>query len=113
MPCFSVGSLAVTFIELFNTAASLTETLLSCIKRMGLAADIDIDQRVFVAIFPLYGLIGCSRRTGQEGIVSADVAEYDRMIIRMDSLLHCLHLISKIYAYSYTLYQKGMCNART
>ena len=48
-PCFSVGCFSVTFVELFDTAASLSETLLSCIERMGFAADINIDQRVFIA----------------------------------------------------------------
>lgn len=93
-PCFSVGCFSVTFVELFDTATSLTETLLSCIEWMGFAADIDIDQRVFIAIFPFYSLVGSCCRTGQERVVSTDVAENDWMIIRMKSLLQLLHLIS-------------------
>ena len=93
-PCFSVGCFSVTFVELFDTAASLSETLLSCIERMGFAADINIDQRIFIAIFPFHSLVGSSCRTGQERVVSTDITENDWMIIRMDSLLHLLHLIS-------------------
>lgn len=94
LPCFSVGCFSVTFVKLFDTAASLSETLLSCIERMGFAADINIDQRIFITIFPFYSLVGSCCRTGQERVVSTDIAENDWMIIRMDSLLHFLHLIS-------------------
>ena len=93
-PCFSVGCFPVTFVELFDTAASLPETLLSCIEWMGFAADINIDQRIFITIFPFHSLIGSSCRTGQERVVSTDIAENDWMIIRMDTLFHLLHLTS-------------------
>lgn len=87
--CFPVPS-----VEFFNTAASLAETLLAGKKRMGFAADIYIDQRIFIAVFPFHGLIGCSRRTSQEGIVRTDIAEYYWMIFRMNSLLQLSHLTS-------------------
>ena len=94
MPVFSVGRLSVTLVELFDTAASFAEALLSCVERMRFAADIDVDQRVFIAVFPFHSLVGSCCRTGQEGIISADVAEHDGMIIRMDILFHFLHLVS-------------------
>ena len=81
--------LSVALVELVHTTCGVDELLLAGVEGMAVAGDFNFDQRVFVAVFPLDGVLRVDGRLGQEGEIGGYIFEDDRPVIRMDIFFHC------------------------
>src|SRR5690606_16463005 len=61
---------------------------LAGVERMRGRADLDLDQRVLVAVLPLHGLLAGERGTGEDLEVRGHVLEDDFAVLGMDVGLH-------------------------
>ena len=59
--------LAVALTELVDLLGGLQDVLLAGVKRMRLAGDFQLQQRILVTVFPLDGFSGGHGRLGQNG----------------------------------------------
>ena len=92
MRAFSLGwrlaFLAIFAFEAVNAASGIHNVLFAGVERVGLAADINAHQRVFLAVGPGDGLFGFHGGFGQEGEISAVVLENYRTVVRVDVFFH-------------------------
>src|SRR5690606_14887887 len=80
--------LGVALLELVDAAAGVHDLVLAGVERVRGRGDVDLDQRVLVAVLPLHRLLAGEGRTGQEPEVRSHVLEHDWMVIGMDIGLH-------------------------
>ena len=84
----SVGLLAITFVELVNTARGIDKLLLAGEERVALGADTDLVFRTGGFDFP---------------DLAAGADDLGRTIVRMDILFHCFSpkffIVEKIFIY--------------
>jgi hypothetical protein len=87
-----VGALvafAELFAEFFDSAHRVNELLLARVKRMGCAGNVDVYDRVFVAVFPLNRFFRrFHRRTRQNSEVSGLVLENNGLVFGVNVVSH-------------------------
>lgn len=83
--------MTVTLAELVDAAAGVHDLVLARVERVRGGRDVDLDQRVLVAVLPLHRLLGRHRGTGQKRKVRGDVLEDDVAVLGMDAGLHGMH----------------------
>jgi hypothetical protein len=72
---------AVLLVELVDTTFGVEVTGLTREERVRLAGNVDLDQGVFLTIFPFDVLFAVERRTGEELQITGDVLENDFTIV--------------------------------
>ena len=72
----------VARVELLDAAGGVQDALLARVERVRRRRDLDVDDRVGVAVAQLDRLVAGDRRTGQEGLTGREVAENDRRVRR-------------------------------
>src|SRR5918997_991214 len=74
--------------EALHPAAGVHDALPARVERVARAGDVELDQRVGVAILPLYGSLGFDRRAAQEREISAPITENYRSLLGVNSFFH-------------------------
>lgn len=74
--------------ETIYPARAVQNILLAGIERMRLTADVHTNQRIFLTVFPLDGIVGRDSGTGQESEIHAGVLENNRAIVGMNIFFH-------------------------
>jgi len=80
--------LAVALLETVDAPARIHDLVLTGVERMRLARNFDLDQRIFLAIFPLDGFAGLDGRSGLERKIAGQVLKNDFAVIWMNFCLH-------------------------
>src|SRR5688572_21964798 len=90
MPRRLLRLLGVAALELLDAARGVDDLLLAGVVRVGLGGDLDLDDRVLLAVGPLHQLaaLGVDGRAGEEGVVRAGVEEDHRLVFGVRALLH-------------------------
>src|SRR5689334_8263739 len=89
---YSLHLFRVALAELVDAAALIGHLLLAGEERVRMARDFHLDERIFLAVFPLDLLVARHHRAGQEREIARDVLEDDRLIIRVRIGFHGLWL---------------------
>jgi hypothetical protein len=84
----ALGGAAVPAAELLHPPGGVEDARLPGVERVAHRRDLDVDDGIGAAVLPGDGSLASGSRPGEEGEVRRAVAENDRMIVRMDSLLH-------------------------
>src|SRR5215813_11725097 len=82
------GVVAIPAAELLHPAGRVEDARLPGVERVARRRGLDVDDGIGPAVLPGDGSLAGRGRPGEEGKVRCAVAEDDRMIVRMDSLLH-------------------------
>ena len=86
---------AETLLELLDPACGIDVSLLTGIERMRSTRDVEFEERVLVAIFPLNRLGRAYGRASQEGKIRVTVLKNNRtVVIRVNVLFHTINLRS-------------------
>lgn len=72
--------LGVFLFELVNTTRGVYQHVLTRKERVRRIGDLELDERILIAIFPFDGLFGRGRRTAQEGVAIAHVLENNQAV---------------------------------
>jgi hypothetical protein len=78
----------VALAEFIHTATGIQQFLLAGIERVRSRRNVDFQQRVFLAVFPLDGFLAGQGRAGQEGKIGGDVLKDYVVVLRMDIGFH-------------------------
>ena len=78
---FLLKELLVLVVELINATGSVNEFHLTSVERVRSAGDFELHERVFVAVFPLDGVLGVDGRARQEGHVIRHIFENNQSVI--------------------------------
>src|SRR5215469_18704509 len=87
-PSGALGLVAVAAAELLHPPGGVEDARLPGVERVAHRRDLDVDDGIGAAVLPGDRALARGSRPGEEGEVRGAVAENDRMIVRMDSLLH-------------------------
>ena len=87
---------AVALTELVDLFGGLQDVLLTGVKRMRLARNFKLQQRVFVSVFPLDGFARGYRRFGQNGEIGGNVLEDDVSIFGMYVWFHGVATVGRV-----------------
>src|SRR5689334_21485062 len=79
---------AVPAAELLYPPGRVEDARLPGVERVAQRRDLDVDDGIGPAVLPGDCSLAGRGRPGEEGEVRAAVAEDDRMVVRMDCLLH-------------------------
>src|SRR5688572_12975506 len=90
-PLRRVLLLRVTLAELVHSTAGVDDLVLARVERVRRRADIDLDQRILITVFPLDLLLAAKGRAGQEREIRGHVLEDDFAVLGMDAGLHGTH----------------------
>src|ERR1700733_7401908 len=82
------GLVAVAAAELLHAPGGVEDARLPGVERVARRGDLDVDDGVGASVLPGDGSLAGRGRPGEEGEVRRAVAEDDRMIVRVDFLLH-------------------------
>src|SRR5690606_21440715 len=82
------GLLGVTLAEAVDAAAGVHDLLLAGVERVRGRDDVDLDQRILVALLPLHRLLAGQRGAGQERDVGRQARLAARVVMGMDVALH-------------------------
>ena len=82
------GLLAVALTELVDLLGGLQDVLLAGVKRVRLAGNLELQQRVLVAVFPLDSVAGRYRGLGQDGEIGRNILEHHVPVFWMNVLFH-------------------------
>src|SRR6478736_5406217 len=74
-------------VELLDATGRVHDALLARVERVRCRRDLDVDDGVLDAV-ELDRLVAGHRRTGEEGLARAEVAEHDRLVVGVDVSLH-------------------------
>src|SRR5688500_4307975 len=90
MPRRLLRLLGVAALELLDAARGVDDLLLAGVVRVGLGGDLDLDDRVLLAVGPLHQLaaLGVDGRAGEEGVVRAGVEEDHRLVFGVGARFH-------------------------
>src|ERR1700722_19097710 len=91
LPSGAVGALgvgAVAAAELLHPSGGVEHARLAGVERVAGRRDLDVYDGVGVAVLPLDRAVADGRRPGEESEVRGTVAEHDRVVVRVDPLLH-------------------------
>src|SRR5699024_2802186 len=86
---------AVALLEAVDAAAGVHDLVLAGIEGVGLARDFDLDQRIFLAVFPLDGFFRVDGRAGLEGKVAGEVLEHHFAVFGMNFGFHGTRFLSR------------------
>ena len=75
-------------LKLLHPPGGVEDARLPGVERVARRRDLDVDDGIGVAVLPGDGAFAGRSRPGEEGVVRRAVAENDRMVVRVDSLLH-------------------------
>lgn len=76
-------------VEFVNPACSVHEFHFTREKRMGLAGNLQLDERILIAVLPYNSVIGWSTRTRQKGLVTGEILKnYRSVFFWMRVFLH-------------------------
>src|SRR3954468_24426173 len=78
----------VALLELVHAAGGVHDLLLARVERVGFGRDLDLVDRILLAVLPGDGLVGRDRRAGDEAEVAARVEEHDFAVIGVDAVFH-------------------------
>src|SRR5215831_7755257 len=84
----ALGVVAIPAAELLHPAGRVEDARLPGVERVARRRDLDVDNGIGAAVLPVDGSLAGRGRPGEEGEVCRAVAEDDRMVVRVDSLLH-------------------------
>src|SRR6266852_9450370 len=83
------GALAgIAFLELVHAAGGIDDLLLAGVEGMRLGGNLDLVDRIFLAVLPLDGLVGRDRGARHEAEIAAGVEEHDLAVIGVDAVFH-------------------------
>lgn len=71
---------SVTFFEFVHATSSIDEHHLARVERMARIADVQLDERILVAVFVLHGVLGIRTAFAEEHVLVAHVFEHDHTI---------------------------------
>src|SRR3954452_17154010 len=85
-----LGFLGVAALELLDAAGGIDDLLLAGVVRMGLGGDLNLDDRIFAAVFPFHRLatLGVDRRAPQKAVIGAGVQKDHRPVVGMYAWFH-------------------------
>lgn len=75
-------------IEFLYPTRSINKQFFTGVEGVRSRGHLDLDQRVFVAIFPFDGIFGSHCRPGQESKIARRILKYYFFILRMDIFFH-------------------------
>src|SRR6266568_1693511 len=84
----ALGVAAVPAAELLHPPGRVEDARLPGVERVAHRRDLDVDDGIGTAVFPGDGPLASRSRPGEKGEVRRAVAEDDRTVARVDSLLH-------------------------
>src|SRR5580658_4063608 len=84
----ALGLAAVPAAELLHPAGRVQNARLPGVERVARRGDLDVDDGIGIAVVPADGALAGRGRPGQEREVRRAVAKDDRMVVRVDCLLH-------------------------
>src|SRR5262245_64533675 len=84
----ALGVVAIPAAELLHPAGRVENARLPGVEGVARRRDLDVDDGIGTAVLPGDGSLADRSRPGEEGDVRCAVTEHDRMIVRVDSLLH-------------------------
>src|SRR5699024_11027903 len=87
----------VATTELLHATGGVEDLLLAGVERVRGGGDVDVDHRVGVAVLPLDRVRGGDGRLRQDREVRRDVTEHNRLVVRVDVLLHINFLQSGVH----------------
>src|SRR5688500_358459 len=93
MPPGLLGLLGVAALELLDAARGIDDLLLAGVVRMRFRRDLDLDDRILLAVLPLHGFaaLGVDRRARQDALVDAGVEEDHGPVLGVGTWFHrCL-----------------------
>src|SRR5579859_6305661 len=82
------GLVAVPAAELLHPPGRVEDARLPRVERVARRGDLDVDDGIGIAVVPGNGALAGRGRPGEERKVRRAVTEDDRMIVRVDCLLH-------------------------
>src|SRR5258706_6025704 len=83
----------ITLLELVDASGGIHDLLLARVERMGFGRDLDLVDRILLAVFPLDGFVGRDRGAGHEAEVAARVEENNFAVIGVNAVFHCHRLV--------------------
>src|SRR5258708_2317492 len=83
----------VALLELVDAPGGVHHLLLAGVGGMRLGRDLDLVDRILLAVLPLDGLVGRDRGTGHEAEIATGVEEHDFAGIGVDAVFHDLRLV--------------------
>src|SRR5690348_15457418 len=83
----------VALLELVDASGGIHDLLLAGVERVRLRGNLDLVDRIFLAVLPLDGLVGRDRRAGDESEIAAGVEENDLAVIGVDAVFHGFRLV--------------------
>ena len=88
-----LGSLTLfpgkALLELLDASSGIDEGLLAGVEGVRSARDVELEKRVFLAVFPLNRFGGFYRRTGEEGKVCVEVLkDHFAIVVGVNLLFH-------------------------
>ena len=79
-------------VEALDAAGGIHNALCASPERVGLSGNVNDDQWVLVAVFPLNGAVGGSGGLGQKGVTGTSITEDYRVVIRVTIVLQIYSL---------------------
>src|SRR5690606_5830434 len=79
---------AEALVELLDAAGGVHDPLLAGVEGVRLRGDLDVDDRVRLAVLPLDRLVARARGAREERLATREIAEDDRGVGRVDLGLH-------------------------
>src|SRR5260221_7044053 len=83
----------VALLELVDAPGGVHDLLLAGVEGMRLGRDLDLVDRILLAVLPLDGLVGRDRGTGHEAEIATGVEEHDFAVIGVEPVVHELRLV--------------------
>src|SRR6185437_5115738 len=67
--------------------------LLAGVERVRLRGDLDLVDRILLAVLPLDRFVGRDRRAGHEAEIAAGVEKHDLAVVGVDAVFHGVRLV--------------------
>lgn len=82
-------SATVFLIKLVDATGRVNKFHFAGVERMGFTGNFQLHQRIFITIFPHDGFFCRNRRTGEKGVITGEILEYNKtVIVRMNVVFH-------------------------
>lgn len=82
-------------VELLNPTGGVHKQFLASVKRVRCRTNLDLDQRVFVAVFPFDGILRGHRGFGHELKITGGIMKHDFLVFRVNVFSHCIDIYAK------------------
>jgi hypothetical protein len=98
---FGVPSRSKFLVEFVDPASSVNELHFTREKRMGLAGNFKLYERILITVFPDNGITCWSAGTRQEGFITGEILEnHHSIFLWMRVFLHFLSLLERVQRYA-------------